>query len=199
MYVCILDRKIFLYTLFWVILSILVIPPNCHRVRQSSCVAKFFFKQKWSQAVILFSVFNPAVRVSVFNPAPLLMSSFQGSCCSEYTCCRGHFPSQGKASFTLTVKTERASEADRPELDPGSLRLSRLLKLNETHFSHLQNEDSGTYLLCELNEQTPSIKYVTGFLVHTKYSTDTFSLPHSPLLSKVCFPLLLILESTDLA
>lgn len=80
---CILDRKIVLNsrtTLLGKLLSIFVNSPKCNRAGHLSYVAKVFFKHKWSQAVILFSVFNPAVMAAMFNPAAfasLLMSSFQ--------------------------------------------------------------------------------------------------------------------------
>lgn len=130
------QEKIFVHTILGKLLSELVIPPGCNRMRYLSGVAKFFFKQKWSQTLILFSVFNSAVTVSVFNPAYLLMSSFQDSRCGEYTCHSSHFLFRGNRVVHSQQK-QKASETDRPELYPGSLRLGRLLRLNKTPFFHL--------------------------------------------------------------
>ena len=39
-------------------------------------------------------------------------------------------------------RKQNESLMQRPELYPGSLTVSRLLKLNETHYLHLENEDN---------------------------------------------------------
>lgn len=125
-----------------------------------SCVGKLFLKQKWTQTVTLFSVFNPAVFGSPLE-----------SCCGQLTGHTGHFStSQGKQSVTVTVKTKWASEADRPELYPGPLKVSRLLKLNETHYLRLSNEEIiGPVWI----KWTTSTRYLTGFW-YIKHSLDPF-------------------------
>lgn len=108
--VCILDRKIFLNPIthaLWGIFSVLVIPLSCNTMSHLSCVGKLFLTHKWTQTVILFLVFNPAVFDS------LLMSSFQESCCGQHTCHSSHFStSQGKHSVTLPVKTKWVADAE---------------------------------------------------------------------------------------